>query len=111
VGKHMDWKLFLAYITGSVDQDLLLRNEYVVSENRILRQQIRGRIRLNNGERKTLAEIGTKLGRQALAEVATIVKPETALPGTARWWRRSSTALGSARRQGAPLSMPNWRRW
>jgi hypothetical protein len=80
----MDWKLFLAYITGSVDKDLLLRNEYLVAENRILRLQIRGRIRLNNGERKALAEIGKKLGRQALAEIATIVKPETILA----WHRR-----------------------
>jgi putative transposase len=84
VGKYMHWKLFLAYITGSADQDLLLRNEYLVSENRILRHRIRGRIRLNNGERKTLAETGKKLGRQALAEVATIVKPETILA----WHRR-----------------------
>jgi putative transposase len=30
----MDWKQLLAYITGSVDQELLLRNEYVVTENR-----------------------------------------------------------------------------
>jgi hypothetical protein len=27
----------LAYITGTVDQELLLRNEYLVAENRILR--------------------------------------------------------------------------
>ena len=33
----MDWKVLLAYITGSVDQELLLRNEYLVTENRILR--------------------------------------------------------------------------
>jgi hypothetical protein len=25
----MDWKTLLAYITGSVDQELLLRNEYL----------------------------------------------------------------------------------
>ena len=79
MGRYMDWKHLLAYITGSVDQELLLRNEYLVTENRILRQQITGRVRLSNGERKTLAEIGKKLGRQALAEVATIVKPETIL--------------------------------
>jgi hypothetical protein len=29
----MDWKHLLAYITGSVDQELLLRNEYLVAEN------------------------------------------------------------------------------
>ena len=51
----MDWKTLLAYITGSVDQELLLRNEYLVTENRILRNQITGRIRLNDGERKALA--------------------------------------------------------
>jgi putative transposase len=75
----MDWKQLLAYMTGSVDQQLLLRNENLVTENRILRQQIMGRLRLSDGKRKTLAEIRKKLGRQALAEVATIVKPETIL--------------------------------
>ena len=63
----MDWKHLLAYITGTVDQELLLRNEYLVTENRILRNQIKGRVRLSDGERKTLAEIGQKLGKQALA--------------------------------------------
>jgi transposase InsO family protein len=75
----MDWKHLLAYITGSVDQELLLRNAYLVTENRILRQQIQGRVRLRDGQRKTLAEIGTQLGKQALAEVATLVKPDTIL--------------------------------
>jgi putative transposase len=40
----MEWKHVLAYMTGSVDQQLLLRNEYLVTENRILRQQITGRV-------------------------------------------------------------------
>ena len=48
----MDWKQLLAYITGTVDQELLLRNEYLVTENRILRNQITGRVRLTDGERK-----------------------------------------------------------
>jgi putative transposase len=75
----MDWKTLLAYITGTVDQELLLRNEYLATENRLLRNQCKGRVRLSNDERKTLAEIGYKLGKHALAEVATIVKPETIL--------------------------------
>jgi len=54
----MDWKHLLAYITGTVDQELLLRNEYLVTENRILRHQLKGRIRLSDGERKALAVIG-----------------------------------------------------
>ena len=56
----MDWKTLLAYITGSVDQELLLRNEYLVTENRILRHQITGRVQLTDGDRKTLAAIGHK---------------------------------------------------
>src|SRR2546427_8895881 len=75
----MDWKTLLAYITGTVDQELLVRNEYLVTENRIVRNQIKGRVRLSDGERKTLAAIGQKLGKQALQEVATIVKADTIL--------------------------------
>jgi transposase InsO family protein len=75
----MDWKTMLAYVTGSVDENLLLRIEYLVAENRILREQIKGRVHLSDAERHTLAEIGAKLGKQALAEVATIVQPDTIL--------------------------------
>ena len=32
----MGWKKLLAYITGSVDQELLLRIAYLVTENRLL---------------------------------------------------------------------------
>src|SRR4051812_17487684 len=70
--KPMSWKTLLTYITGTVDQELLLRNEYLVTENRILRSQLKGRVRLHDGERKALAEIGQKLGKQALQEVAKI---------------------------------------
>src|SRR6266508_6570197 len=83
----MDWKTLLAYITGSVDQELLLRNEYLVTENRILRNQVKGRVHLSDGERKTLAEIGKKLGKQALEQVATLVKPDTILA-----WHRTLVA-------------------
>jgi transposase len=75
----MEWKTLLAYITGTVDQELLLRNEYLVAENRILRRQITGRVQLNDGERRTLAELGKQLGIKALAEVVSVVKPETLL--------------------------------
>jgi transposase InsO family protein len=74
-----DWKTLLACITGSVDEQLLLRNEYLVTENRIMRQQINGRVQLSDADRKTLAEIGKRLGKKTLEEVATIVKPETVL--------------------------------
>jgi transposase InsO family protein len=84
-------------MTGSVDQELLLRNAYLVTENRILRQQITGRVRLSDGERKTLAELGKRLGKQALNEVATLVTPDTILA-----WHRKLIAKkydGSEHRQ------------
>ena len=80
----MDWKTMLAYITGSDDEDLLLRNEYLTAENRILMVQLQGRLKLTDGERRTLAQIGKKLGRTVLAEVASIVTPETIVA----WHRR-----------------------
>jgi putative transposase len=75
----MDWKPLLASITGSVDEALLRRHEYLATENRILRQQLTGRVQLTDAERRSLAEIGKKLGKKALEEVATLVKPETIL--------------------------------
>ena len=75
----MDWKMLLACVTGSVDEELLLRNEYLATENRIIRNPIEGRVQLTDAERQTLAESGKKLGKQALEDVATIVRPDTIL--------------------------------
>ena len=80
----MDWARILAYITGTVDQELLLRNEYLAAENRILKAQIKTRLRLTDAERVTLAEIAHRLGRKALEDVANIVKPDTLMG----WYRR-----------------------
>ena len=35
--RNSRWVRLLAYVTGSVNQELLLRNEYLAAENRILR--------------------------------------------------------------------------
>ena len=80
----MDWVRMLAYISGTVDQELLLSNEYLAAENRILKAQIKTRLRLTDAERVTLAEIAHRLGRKALAEVANVVKPDTLMG----WYRR-----------------------
>jgi hypothetical protein len=80
----MNWKRMLAYVTGSVDEELLARNAYLVTENRILRSQIQGRIRLTDPERISLASAAKRLGRKGLQEVAQIVRPETILA----WHRR-----------------------
>jgi hypothetical protein len=41
----MDWARILAYVTGMVDQELPARNEYLVAENRILKAQLKGRLK------------------------------------------------------------------
>jgi hypothetical protein len=70
----MEWPRLLAYITGRVDKELLVRNEYLATEN--LRAKIKGRLQLSDGEKRTLAEIAHRLGRKALAEVAVAAKPD-----------------------------------
>jgi hypothetical protein len=43
----MDWARMLADITGTVDPELLLRNEYLATETRILKAQLKGRLLLS----------------------------------------------------------------
>src|SRR4051795_6718171 len=82
--QNNSWARLLAYVTGLVNQRLLLQYEYLIAENRILRSHVSGRFRLSDAERSTLAEIGRRLGRRCLAEVACVAKPETILA----WYRR-----------------------
>ena len=80
----MTWAQLLAYVTGTLDQELLLRNEYLAAENRILKAQIKGRLSLSQEEKATLAEIAHRLGRKALEEVAGAAQPDTILG----WYRK-----------------------
>ena len=86
-------------------------NEYLVTENRILRNQITGRVRLTIGKRTALTAIGQKLGKKALEEVASLVKPDTILGWQRKLVARSVTAPSSARLHGAPPLTRRWRRW
>jgi putative transposase len=80
----MEWARILAFIIGTVDQELLLRNEFLAAENRILKGQLKGRLRLSDAERARLGEIGHRLGRKTLGEVANAALPDT-IPA---WYRR-----------------------
>jgi hypothetical protein len=46
----MDWARILAYVTGTVDQELLGRNEHLAAENRIMKAQLKGRQKLPDAE-------------------------------------------------------------
>ena len=80
----MDWARIWAYVTGTVGQELLARNEYLATENRILKAQLEGRLKLSDAERARLGEIAHRLGRKALAEVTIVAKPDTVLA----WYRK-----------------------
>jgi hypothetical protein len=80
----MDWARILAFVTGMVDQELLARIEYLAAENRILKAQLKGRLQLSDAERATLGEIGHRLGRKVLGEVANVARPDTILA----WYRK-----------------------
>jgi putative transposase len=105
--RNKKWLRLLAYVTGSVNQELLLQNEYLAAENRILRANLPSRLRLSDPERATLAEIGRRVGRKALREVACIAKPDTILA----WYRRlvAKKFDGSKHRQcaGRPTVQPD----
>ena len=78
------WVRLPAYVTGLVNQRLLLQNECLIAGNRILRSHLPSRLRLSNPERSTLAEIGKRLGRRNLQLVASVALPDTILA----WYRR-----------------------
>ncbi len=78
------WVRLLAYVTGLINQRLLLQNEYLIAENRILRSHLPTRLRLSDPERSTLAEIGKRVGRKDLQLVSSAALPETILG----WYRR-----------------------
>src|SRR3979490_613020 len=67
-----------------VDKELLARSEYLVAENRILKAQLKGRLKLSDAERAALAEIGHRLGRKVLGGVANVARPDTILA----WYRK-----------------------
>ena len=79
------WQILVATLAGwiSRQQDAVI--EYLREENRVLKQQLgRRRLRLTDDQRRRLAVRGKAIGRRALAEIASIVTPDTIL----RWHRQ-----------------------
>lgn len=74
----------LALVGGHVEEELLVRNEYLAAENKILRSKIEKTIRFNNEERILLAQIGNRIGIKALKDICNIVSPETIM----KWFRK-----------------------
>jgi putative transposase len=79
------WQIFVASLAGWItrQQDAVI--EYLQEEDRVLKQQLgRKRLRLTDDQRRHLAVRGKAIGRRALAEIASLVTPDTIL----RWHRQ-----------------------
>ena len=78
------WQLALLILTGWINRRQQAAIEYLLTENRILRENLgKSRILLNDDRRRRLAVQGKALGRKMLKELANIVTPDTIL----RWHR------------------------
>src|SRR5881296_3098586 len=73
-------RLLLVTLAGWVNRHQQQVIEYLVEENHVLREQLKGRRgRLTDDQRRRLAAKGQPLGRRILRQVATIVTPDTIL--------------------------------
>ena len=87
----------LIAVSGWMNRLQLLVIDYLREENRVLREQLGGRrVRLDDDQRRRLAVKAKALGRKVLAEIGTIVTPETLLA----WYRKliAQKYDGTARR-------------
>jgi len=78
-------QFLLLTISGSMTRDHQRVTEYLLAENAVLREQLRGRrILYTDGQRRRLATAAKNLGRKALKQLDTLVTPDTLM----RWYRR-----------------------
>ena len=77
------WQFLVVALAGWLNRQQQHAIEYLREENRVLREQLNGkRIRFTDDQRRRLAAKGKVLGRKLLAEVCTLVTPDTIL----RWY-------------------------
>src|ERR1051326_7762887 len=104
--QNNNWARLLAYVPGLVNQRLLLQCEYLIAENRILRSHLSANLRRSDSERRTLAEIGKRLGRKLLSDVACVANPETILGWDRRFIARDVDGFTHASSPGRPRIEP-----
>jgi putative transposase len=81
------FQFVLVVVAGWMNQRQQQTIEYLREENRVLREQLGDRgVRFNNDQRRRLAVRAKGLARKLLAEVATLVTPDTLLV----WHRKGS---------------------
>jgi putative transposase len=74
------WYLVVLFLAALLNREQEMAIAYLRAENQVLREKLgKGRILLNDDQRRRLAVKGKALGRKALSEVAGIVTPNTIL--------------------------------
>jgi hypothetical protein len=84
-------QIFLAILAGWMNRKQQKVIEYLLEENRVLKQQFEStgkKLQLNNHQRRNLAKRGKAIGWADLQKYATLVRPETILG-----WHRKLVAL------------------
>jgi len=97
VGTVLAFRFLRIAVAGWMNQHQLLVIDYLREENRILREQLGGRrLRFTERQHRRLTTRAKSLGRKLLAEMATIVTPETLVLENLilRSDRTGSTAVG-----------------
>jgi putative transposase len=80
----LPFQLLMAALGGWLHREQADVITFLREENRILKARLAGkRLRFEDGERRRLATLGHLLGRRVLAQVSTLVTPDTIL----RWHR------------------------
>jgi hypothetical protein len=98
-------QVLLVTLAGWVNRHQQHVIEYLVEENRVLKEQVKGRrLRLTDDQRRRLAAKGRRLSQRVLRQVATIGTPDTIL----RWHRQliARKWTFTPKRPGRPGIMP-----
>src|SRR5262245_40415223 len=91
------WQILLVALAGWMNRQQLGLIEYLREENRVLKEQLGSRrARLTDAQRRRLASRGHALGRSVLAQVTTLVTPDTIL----RWHRQLIARKWTTTRRG-----------
>ena len=117
----LPFQLLIAVLGGWLHREQADIIAFLREENRLLTARLAGRrLHFDDGERRRLAELGHRLGRSLLAQVTTIVTPDTILRWhrelVARKWtyrdRRARPADAQARLRALVIRMaienPTW---
>ena len=98
-------QFLLLTVAGWMTRDHEKVTAYLLAENAVLREQLRGRrFRYTDAQRCRLATAAKKLGRRALKQLDTLVTPDTLM----RWYRQLVAAKydSSARRRNGQSRRP-----